>query len=247
MQHNIISCSIIIRVLDERENLGQLLDILDRQDNQNFETIVVDNESTDGTADLARSRGAKVISLPRKEFSYPYASNLGASTAHGEILVFLSAHSFPLSTNWLSAGLKHFDDPRVAGVYSRVLPHEDATLAEKLSQVSYYWTKILGVRRVRKSGTGVLGSTNCAIRRSLWEKHPFDEAYGLGGEDEAWAKWALAQGYRIICEPKFVVRHSHGLNFSAMRKQFSYWQSLNKPAPFDRKKLNFRNEEHFKE
>lgn len=242
-----MKASIIIRVLNERENLSRLLDILASQTEKDFEIIVVDNESTDGTTELARAKGARVISLPRKKFSYPYASNLGASTAQGDILVLLSAHSFPISRNWLFAGLEHFNDSQVAGVYSPILPRSDTTFAEWLFYRGYYFAKLRGAHSVRKAGMGVLGSTNCAIRRNLWEKHPFDEKYGLGGEDEAWARWALAQGYRIICEPKFVVRHSHGLNFAAMRKQCDYWRNLNKPAPFDRKKLNFRNEKHFNE
>ncbi len=90
---------------------------------------------------------------------------------------------------------------------------------------------------------GVLGATNCAIRKSLWEKHHFDEKYGLGGEDGEWAKWARDAGYIIMIDPSFAVRHSHPMkNLSDMRKQLSYWGKLGKPSIFEKKELNFRRD-----
>ena len=80
-------------------------------------------------------------------------------------------------------------------------------------------------------------ATNAAIRRSLWQTHPFDEAYEAGGADTVWAGWAMSQGHRIICEPGFSVRHSHGVGWKGMLRQMRYWTSLLKPQRFDRQRL----------
>jgi glycosyltransferase involved in cell wall biosynthesis len=58
------------------------------QDRQ-YEIIVVDDASTDATADIARNAGAKVISINRRQIAA--ARNAGARVAHGDILFFVDA------------------------------------------------------------------------------------------------------------------------------------------------------------
>lgn len=70
-----------------------------------YEVIVVDNVSTDGTAEVARSFGAKVISCPRK--GVVYARQAGAMAAAGEIVVQADADTvYP--SDWLCRVAQHF-------------------------------------------------------------------------------------------------------------------------------------------
>jgi hypothetical protein len=71
----------------------------------------------------------------------------------------------------------------------------------------------------------------------MWAAHPFDERYGSGGEDSHWAMWALEQGYEIICDLGFSVRHSHGLNVLGYFKQIQAWNRMAQQRPFDRAEL----------
>ena len=77
--------SLIIPALNEAESLGHLLGEVPT--NLIHQVIVVDNASTDGTAEVARSGGAQVIREPRRGYGYACAS--GAAAAEGEILVFM--------------------------------------------------------------------------------------------------------------------------------------------------------------
>lgn len=208
--------------------------------------IVIDNESDDGTQDAALYWGARVITVERNKFSFPLSLNVGAEAATGEIVLFVVGHAIPFKRDWLKCGIEHFNDPRVAGVYSPVVPLNGCTLAETL----FYWPGYLiarwqGPHCVRKGGMGVFGATNIALRKSLWEAHPFDERYGLGGEDGEWAGWALSQGHKIICDPGFAVRHSHGLGFRGLKKQFQYWSKLGGPTTFRRDEFDFRHDLKF--
>jgi glycosyltransferase involved in cell wall biosynthesis len=56
---------------------------------QPFEIIVVDDASTDATADLAARDGARVVSIDRRQIAA--ARNAGARAAQGEILFFVDA------------------------------------------------------------------------------------------------------------------------------------------------------------
>jgi rhamnosyltransferase len=187
-----------------------------------------------------------LVTIGREEFSFPRSLNVGAEAANGEILVYLVAHALPFRNDWLRHGLEHFNDPKVAGVYSPVIPRKRCTLVETL----FYWpgylvSKWQGPHQVKKGGMGVFGATNIAMRKNLWQQHHFDERYGLGGEDGEWAAWVMSQGFQIVCDYRFAVRHSHGLGFSALKKQLAYWSRLGKPSTFDRKSLDFRKDLNF--
>ncbi len=241
------SVSIIIRTLNEKENLMHLLKFLDSQKFKGEkEIIVVDNESTDGTLDVAKEAGAKVIVIKRDEFSYPKSMNMGVDAAKNPIVILTVGHAFPVNKNWISSAAKHFSDPKVAGVYSPVIPQKKHSLSETiLYWPGYISAKIKSPFSVKKSGVGVFGATNIALRRSVWEENKFDEGYEMGGEDTKWAKDILAKGYKIICDTDFTVIHSHNLNFRGVIQQIKYWNKLNKPTKFSKKEFDFRKDLKF--
>jgi rSAM/selenodomain-associated transferase 2 len=78
--------SIIIPTLDEAASIGRTLASI--PDQEGLEVILVDAGSTDGTPELARARGARVVSStpPRAR-----QMNLGAAAARGDIYLFLHA------------------------------------------------------------------------------------------------------------------------------------------------------------
>jgi glycosyltransferase involved in cell wall biosynthesis len=232
--------SIVIRAYNEAAPLEKLLARLPRT--QDIELIVVDNGSSDNTAAVAKKHGARTVGLLQEEFSYPKSSNLGIAAATSPIIVLFSAHCLPIHQDWMEAVLAEFDDSKVAGVYGTSRMDARATWLEFV----LYWASYPLSRKrkiVSKADIGVLGATNCAIRRDLWEQHPFDEAYGAGGEDTAWAVWALSQGYKIIRIPRFDVIHSHRLGLWGYLRQRRLWTSLAQgPRPFSRADLAFRKD-----
>lgn len=80
--------SIIITTKNESKNLPKLLNSLKRQTYKNFETIVVDNESTDNTQEIAKKRGALVFNKgPERSIQ----RNFGVQKAKGEYVLILDA------------------------------------------------------------------------------------------------------------------------------------------------------------
>ena len=79
--------SIIIPALNEAESIGETLDAAARVRGE-VEVIVVDGGSSDGTAEVARARGARVINSVRGRGAQMHA---GALAARGEVLWFLHA------------------------------------------------------------------------------------------------------------------------------------------------------------
>ncbi len=84
--------SLIIPAHNEERYLGETLTKVRRAGTfgqSEIELIVVDNDSNDSTADIARSMGAAVVGEPVRNVGR--ARNKGASTALGQIFVFLDA------------------------------------------------------------------------------------------------------------------------------------------------------------
>ncbi len=82
--------SVIVPVHNGGSDFERCLDALDRSRWSSLELIVVDDGSTDGSAELARRRGAKVISVASAR-GPGAARNLGAESASGEYLFFVDA------------------------------------------------------------------------------------------------------------------------------------------------------------
>jgi 4,4'-diaponeurosporenoate glycosyltransferase len=91
------SVSIIIPARNEEHNLPTLLRSLASQSARPHEIIVVDDGSTDRTAELARQLGATVIPsqpLPDGWRGKTWACHQGAQAARGELLLFLDADTW---------------------------------------------------------------------------------------------------------------------------------------------------------
>lgn len=81
--------SIVIPALNEEDNLGRVLDQIPFDRLPETEVIVVDNGSSDRTAQVAASRGVQVITETKK--GYGIATLTGLSKATGDILVTMDA------------------------------------------------------------------------------------------------------------------------------------------------------------
>ena len=187
--------SVVIRVRNEAAFLEKTLTALKLQNCSSLELIVVDNESTDGSREIAERFGAKIVKISMKEFSYGRASNRGFQAATGDVVVLLSAHSLPIGCDFLSTAAKPFVDPRVAAV--RLLHIGNRPELHSWMEQGEVLTGSAGLEDVIYAGPTACG---CAIRRSIWETLRFDESMA-SVEDKFWAKAALAKGYIVVKAP----------------------------------------------
>jgi rhamnosyltransferase len=218
--------SIVIPVKNGGTDLVRCLDAIARQrvDDQ-VEVVIVDSSSTDGSAELARSRGARVEVIPAHEFNHGATRNLGASLARGEVLVFTSQDAYAAGDDWLALlAAPLLADARVAGVYGRQLAHEDARPPEVFFLDFLYGPdarvqEAAGVDELSMDTT-LFSNANAAIRRSVWEELRFVDDI-IMSEDQEWSARALLAGHRLVYEPRAAVRHSHAYTMrSAFRRFF---------------------------
>ncbi len=195
--------SLVIRCYNEERHIGNLLEAVGKQSLREVEVVVVDSGSTDRTLEIVGHYPVKLVQIQPDEFTFGRALNLGCAVALGEILVFASAHVVPCDDEWLEMLGMPFERPEVALVYGRQTGNEVTRFSEHQVFASLFpsvsdWDQ----------KTPFCNNANAAIRRRLWEAHPFDEAL-TGLEDLEWGKWALEQGHRIAYETGAVITHIH--------------------------------------
>lgn len=199
-----------------------LLERLSAQETDfDYEVIVVDSGSTDGTAELARRYGAHVHRIPQAAFDHGMTRNTGISLSRGEYVALIVQDAAPLDGRWLAAMVENLDrDEIVAGVYGRQTPRpEHGALTRALVNG---WPTAALERREQFVGTSgpyremppserrllaTFDNVSSCLRRSVWEEMPFEQT-GFG-EDLRWGARVVGAGYKLVYEPRSAVLHSH--------------------------------------
>ncbi|MBE0682303.1 MAG: glycosyltransferase family 2 protein [Anaerolineales bacterium] len=81
-----LNVTVIIPALNEAGNIGKL--VQEVRAIAPLEVIVVDNNSTDSTAEEARAAGAKVVTAPQRGYGYACAAGVSAAQ-NADVLVFM--------------------------------------------------------------------------------------------------------------------------------------------------------------
>ncbi|HEX6713469.1 MAG TPA: glycosyltransferase family 2 protein [Thermoleophilaceae bacterium] len=219
--------SILIPVRDGGADLTRCLDaIAAQQIDDDYEVLVIDSGSRDGTAARARKHGARVHEIGASQFHHGRTRNLAGSLARGDILVWTTHDAYPEDEHWLdrlTAPLRA-REPGVGGVYGRQIAHDDASPPERYFLDFLYGSE---ARVQRAAGvdeltmeTTLYSNANSAMPRELFERFPFADDV-LIAEDQDWSRRVLLAGYSIRYEPRAAVCHSHPYTlFTAFRRFF---------------------------
>ena len=211
--------SVIIVNWNRRELLRACLRSLADQIGVDFETIVVDNGSTDGSAELAETEfGARVIRNAENR-GYCAANNQGMAAARGEFIALLN-NDAEAAPGWLAALVracsKRDDIGMAAG---KILMWEDPRRIDKAGHL------IFPDGQNRGRGTGaldrgqfdreeeVLWPDGCAAiyrKKMLDGIGGFDEDFFAYGDDAELGLRARIAGWRCLYTPEAVVRHHRG-------------------------------------
>lgn len=190
----------VVRAKDEAAKIGTTLERLAAQTvADRAEVVVVDSGSSDGTIDIARRAGVRVIEIPAESFTYGRSLNIGCRDAETPLLAALSAHAPPRDSGWLERLLEPFEDERVACVCGFAKAPGGGTLSGRFVQDAAH---------ARAHPFWGYSNSAGAFRADLWREYPFREDMP-GTEDKEWAWHWLQRDRLVVVDPSLVTEHSH--------------------------------------
>ncbi|WHZ25235.1 MAG: hypothetical protein OJF51_000030 [Nitrospira sp.] len=211
-------CSIIMPVCNRVELTKDCLTALaGLKDQPEYELIIVDNGSTDGTADFLRQLSGDVrIIVNEENLGFAKACNQGAAAARGKYLVFLNNDTIP-QPGWLAALVAEVDSHAEVGIVGSKLLYPDGTVQHAgvvrdcARRLPYHIYKSFAASHPavnQRREFQIVTAACLLIRRALFEEvEGFDEGYMNGFEDADLCLKVRECGYVVVYQPRSVVVH----------------------------------------
>jgi GT2 family glycosyltransferase len=229
--------SLIISNFNGKDMLRDCLNSLNKLDYPNYEIIVVDAASTDGTPEMIKSEFITVILIEGKErFGIGEAINIGISKAKGEIIAFDLNNDEVFSENWLKILVKELestDDKKVVGGIRLIYGSDgfidaaggkinflgEGTLINKFKHIS---DVSINLEEIDVLGCPVFYST------LLDEIGLCDEKYYFFYEDSDFCERAKQIGYKIINVYSAISYHRRSATVGAQSPKSYYYLRRNR-------------------
>ena len=236
--------TIIIPTKNGGDRFGEVLEaIRNQKTDYQYEIVVVDSGSSDDTVLFAKANNCIVQEIRPEEFGHGKTRNLAASLGTGEYICVLTQDAVPADSHWLDnliAAMKAH--PHAAGAFGRHLPYADCNMPdqqllenlfnnfltsqeENAGNPAWRIFKLDGDNKAKfeedldfQQFTAFFSDNNSCLRRSVWEKIPYDDVNYA--EDQVWAKTILRAGYEKLYVDDARVYHSHNYPLSEYGKRY---------------------------
>ncbi len=212
--------SVVVPVFNNPAELRNCLSSLSKlnYDAGKYEIIVVDNNSTDDTASVAKEFG--VICLEEKQYQSSYAArNRGIKAAQGEFIAFTDSDCVA-DPDWLQAIDIVTSDEATGCFAGEILSVSPTTVVERFSDK-------IGLLRQKGPLSGwhfkpYAQTANAIYRKSVFDSiGAFDPTMKSGGD--AVIAWRMLDNtdYNLRFVPDAIVYHHHRTNVEELYLQFS--------------------------
>ncbi len=213
-----MDASVIIPTYNGGELLGKTLRaIFNQQTSHTFEVIVIDSGSRPDTLAILAQFPIRLLQIPNTEFNHGATRDRAAAAARGEFLIFINQDAEPGTTAWLDGMIAPLQrDPELMAVQGGI--------RERLDMPRFFWDSCgetfyftsESKRWIARYHNLGFSTVNCAIRRSVWEKHPFGRMAIF--EDKGFQRQVHRTGREIAYSDAFVY-HTHDYTYRQLRQR----------------------------
>ena len=208
------SVSIIMRSYNEAWALQGTLPALRAQEHRDWELIVIDSGSTDGSVEMIRAANpAHFIQITPAEYNPSRVMNHGMRLARTEFGIFLNADATPQGGNWLGPLVAALQNPRVAACFGRQIPRPDCAAVYACD-----YDRCFGPQRESIHWDHFFSMVSSGLRKDVWARRGFREDLQYA-EDDEYTRWCKAEGYEVVYVPESVAMHSHNYTPEQARKR----------------------------
>jgi glycosyltransferase involved in cell wall biosynthesis len=208
--------SVVISTYNRASGLRSVLEGLRRQTHDDFEAIVVNGPSTDGTAAVLAEYADRVRIGDCAEQSLTRSRNIGISMASGEVVAFIDDDALPEPT-WLADLLSGYDGESIGGVGGIVYDHTGFRLQYKYSICSRVgeprWDVEPPLEGYLVPGSDpflyLQGTNQSYLRRHLAQVGGFNERLEHYYDDSEISMQLIDAGHRLRALPVAAVHHKY--------------------------------------
>jgi glycosyltransferase involved in cell wall biosynthesis len=208
--------SVIVCSYNARDDLKECLESLERQDYSETEVIVVNDASTDGTAELLnwyrdQTHLELVIISSKTNLGVAGSRNVGVARARGEIIAFTDADCIA-DRSWVSELVRGYENKDVVAVGGHV---SDKTISniweltekghDNMSYKEGYVTYIVGC--------------NMSFYSWILTKYMFNDELKYGYEEALLCDHLINEGHKIYYRPQADVLHRHRSTMLALLRR----------------------------
>ena len=219
---NVPFLSIILRSFNEAWALSGTLASLQEQWHRDWELIVIDSGSTDGSTELIRqAKPRRFIQIKPHEYNPARVLNWGMELARADYGIFLNADATPQGNDWLGRLAAPLVKAETAAVFGRQIPRPDCRAV-----FAHDYERCFGPRRDSAQWDHFFSMASSGLRKDIWKQRGFDERMQYS-EDDEYTRWCRSRGYLVEYVPESVVVHSH--NYSprqAWKRSFGEGRAL---------------------
>jgi glycosyltransferase involved in cell wall biosynthesis len=223
--HGQIRWSIVVPAYNAKQSIRQLLTSLEHQDvpRDNYEIIVVDDGSKDGTEAVVREF-PNVALLKQQNRGPSAARNLGAWQAKGEIILFTDSDC-EAASDWISQMVAPMEDPTVVGVKGSYLTRQSSLVA-RFIQVEY---EEKYRKMSRKESIDFIDTYAAAYRKDVFVKYKGFSEEIWGAEDVEFSFRLSQDGLKMVFNSRAIVYHLFAEDLKVFLKKKlvnGYWRFL---------------------
>jgi glycosyltransferase involved in cell wall biosynthesis len=197
--------SVVVPVYNGEKTIRATIEHLLRQSLPPAEIIIVDDGSTDGTANILDGFGSQIKTLTKTNGGPASARNAGVRSSIGSLIAFTDSDCFP-DENWLQELVKGFQTLTVGGIGGKICGAADGLIGEYVDLHRWMDPQCAG------DGTVLhLVTANACFRSDvLLGANLFDERFSkAGGEDTELSVRLRNFGHELSFIESAVVRHRH--------------------------------------
>jgi len=223
--------SIIIPAYNASNTIGKCLYSLLNQSipKERYEIIVVDDGSTDGTAEIIKNLPIRY--LWQHNQGPATARNRGANEAKGEIILFTDADCVP-EYNWIEEMVKPFNDPEVMAVKGAYKTQQKA-LTARFAQIEFEER----FEMLKKAETiDMVDTYSAAYRKSVFLSFGgFDPSFPVANNEDTELSYKMSKaGYKMVFKPDAIVYHLNHPDSLKKYTRLKFWRGYWKMMVYKR-------------
>lgn len=224
MNNDLPLVSVIIINYNGKDHLEKCLLSLMQNNYENYEVILVDNNSIDSSVEFVKNNYPSINVIKLEEnLGFAEPNNLGAKKANGDFLLFLNNDTIPTS-NFITELVKVVkEDPAIA-ICQSLLLKPDGAIDSSGDFVDMYGRayssreKVGTVRQILSAR----GASMMIRKDRFWEFGGFDKNYFASFEDVDLGLRAWIWGYKVVLIPSSVVYHLGGQTIQKLSSEVSF-------------------------